>query len=309
MPGKLYIGITDKDWYRFLSQRPDLDEINFWQPGGSRQFKALEPGELFLFKLHSPDDFIVGGGYYTYSTLMPCSLAWEAFGEKNGAESLRLVRQRIEKYRRIQSGRSEDYTIGNILLAEPFFFDRSNWIPAPKNWHPNIVQGKSYGLDTVAGRDLLNRVKERITAIPRTLTGADIGGDIYGDPVLVRQRLGQGAFRIIVTDVYQRHCAITGEKTLPVLDAAHIKPVGQGGLHRVDNGILMRTDIHRLYDRGYVTVTPDHRFHVSRRLKDDFDNGKPYYSIQGKQIWVPRNNQNRPNKELLEWHSDSVFLR
>ncbi|MDT8396978.1 MAG: HNH endonuclease, partial [bacterium] len=64
MPGKLYIGITDGDWYRFLSRRPDLDEINFWQPGGSRRFRALKPGELFLFKLRRPNDFIVGGGYF-----------------------------------------------------------------------------------------------------------------------------------------------------------------------------------------------------------------------------------------------------
>ncbi len=309
MPGNLYIGITDRDWYDFLRRRPDLDEVNFWQPGGSRQFKALKPGELFLFKLHSPNNFIVGGGLFTYSTLLPSSLAWEAFGDKNGAESLGLVRQRIEKYRRIPTGRREDYTIGNILLAEPFFFDRSHWIPIPKDWARNIVSGKTYSLDSVTGRDLLNQVKEGITAMPRTLPVAEIGDEMYGDPVSVRPRLGQGAFRVMVTDVYERHCAVTGEKTLPVLDAAHIKPVPQGGLHRVDNGILMRTDIHRLYDRGYVTITPDHSFQVSRRLKDDFDNGEPYYSIQGKQIWVPRSHSNRPHGELLEWHADTVFLK
>ena len=82
----------------------------------------------------------------------------------------------------------------------------------------------------------------------------------------------------------------------------------RSGLHRVDNGILMRTDIHRLYDRGYVTVTPDYKFKVSHRLKDDFDNGEPYYSKQGKQIWLPRSHQVRPNRRLLEWHADEVFL-
>lgn len=308
MPGNLYIGITDGDWYRFLSRRPELDEINFWQPGGRKQFRALKPGELFLFKLHSPDNYIVGGGFFTYSTLLPSSLAWEAFGDKNGAESLVQMRQRIEKYRRITTGRGQDYTIGNILLAGPFFFDRSHWIPMPKDWSRNIVQGKTYDLDSVTGRNLLDQVKDGISAMPSTIPAAEISGEMYGDPTLVRPRLGQGAFRVLVTDVYERHCAVTGEKTLPVLDAAHIKPVPRGGLHRVDNGILMRTDIHRLYDRGYVTITPDHRFQVSRRLKDDFDNGEPYYNIQGRQIWVPQSHQNRPNSELLEWHGDEVFL-
>jgi hypothetical protein len=45
---KLYVGVTDNDWYRFLNQLPNVDEVNFWQPGGSHLFiKALRPGELF----------------------------------------------------------------------------------------------------------------------------------------------------------------------------------------------------------------------------------------------------------------------
>jgi hypothetical protein len=78
---------------------------------------------------------------------------------------------------------------------------------------------------------------------------------------------------VLVTDVYQRRCAITGEKALPVLQAAHIRPVTREGQHRIDNGLLLRSDLHALFDQGYVTVTPDHRVRVSRRLKDDFDNG------------------------------------
>jgi putative restriction endonuclease len=48
--------VTDFDWYQFLAGRPDIDEVNFWQPSGAVGFKALEPGGLFLFKLHSPRD-------------------------------------------------------------------------------------------------------------------------------------------------------------------------------------------------------------------------------------------------------------
>lgn len=47
--------------------------------------------------------------------------------------------------------------------------------------------------------------------------------------ILIRHRLGQGAFRVLVTDAYQRRCAISGEKTLPVLEAAHIRPYSQHG--------------------------------------------------------------------------------
>src|SRR5712692_2500213 len=84
---RAWVAVTDKDWYRFLSRRSDFDEINFWQPGGNRGFHTLAPGEPFLFKLHYPDNAIVGGGFFTHSSRVPTSVAWDAFGEKNGAIS------------------------------------------------------------------------------------------------------------------------------------------------------------------------------------------------------------------------------
>jgi hypothetical protein len=39
------------------------EEVNFWQPSGSRRFRVWQAGEPFLFKLHSPENFIVGGGF------------------------------------------------------------------------------------------------------------------------------------------------------------------------------------------------------------------------------------------------------
>jgi hypothetical protein len=74
---KLWVGVTDDDWFTQLSRlRPD--EVNFWQPSGSRTFRALEPGELFLFKLHSPKNSIVGGGHFVRYASLPASLAWDA---------------------------------------------------------------------------------------------------------------------------------------------------------------------------------------------------------------------------------------
>jgi putative restriction endonuclease len=101
---RAYVAVTDLDWFRFLAFKPELDEVNFWQPGGSRRFQALDPGELFLFKLHSPDDFIVGGGLFAHWSRLPTSLAWESFGEKNGAASLPEMRLRVAKYRRNGNG-------------------------------------------------------------------------------------------------------------------------------------------------------------------------------------------------------------
>jgi HNH endonuclease len=74
---------------------------------------------------------------------------------------------------------------------------------------------------------------------------------------------------------------LTGERTLPALEATHIKPYGDGGEYEAPNGLLLRRDIHSLFDAGYVTVTPDLRFEVSRRIREEFENGKHYYALQG----------------------------
>jgi len=306
---KAYVGVTDRDWYMFLSQKPELDELNFWQPGGNRLFGALEVGEPFLFKLHAPENQIVGGGFFLHASLLPVSLAWEAFEEKNGAASLVEMRRRIEKYRRSKPDPHDDYRVGCILLGNPFFLDRHAWIPAPEGFHPNIVQGKTYDLQSGAGRALWESVAPLIkTRATPKIYAAHPARPTYGEPVLVRPRLGQGSFRVLVTDTYQRRCAVTGEKALPVIQAAHIKPVSEGGDHRLDNGLLLRSDVHTLFDRGYVTITPDFEFLVSRRLKQDFDNGEHYYKFKGATIWLPPHLEDRPNKEFLEWHSDSRFL-
>jgi len=129
----------------------------------------------------------------------------------------------------------------------------------------------------------------------------------YGEPVIVLPRLGQGSFRVIVTDVYDRRCAITEEKALPTLEAVHIKPFSDSGPHLVENGILLRSDIHKLFDAGYVTVTTDHHFEVSRRIREEFDNGEYYQTFHGNRIHVPLNPQLRPSPEFLTWHNENIF--
>ena len=66
---KIYVGITDSAWFQFLKERKS-EEVNFWRPG-SQSFKALQENDLFLFKLHSPLDYIGGGGYFVKYSFRP----------------------------------------------------------------------------------------------------------------------------------------------------------------------------------------------------------------------------------------------
>lgn len=304
---KAYVAVTDNQWFRFLRDLAPLDEVNFWQPGGNRVFKALQVGQPFLFKLHHPENFIVGGGFFTDAWLLESSLAWKAFEEKNGAASIDEMRRRIAKYRHVAPDRHQDYKIGCIILRDPFFFGERDWIPVPDDFHQNIVQGKTYDLGTSTGRNLWRNILDALQGRQAVHPEGAAEGPVYGEPILVRPRLGQGTFRVLVTETYRRRCAVTREKALPVLEAAHIRSVNDGGVHRIDNGLLLRSDVHELFDRGYVTVTPNYRFRVSRRLKDDFDNGEHYYQFEGAGLWLPARAEERPSREFLEWHADTVF--
>lgn len=307
MAVKLVVAVTDGAWFDHLSTLPSATEVNFWAPSGERVFRALAPGELFLFKLRSPRNYIVGGGVFVHATTMPCSLAWEAFGERNGARTLAEMRARIMRLRHADRGDQTDVQIGCRILSQPFFLPEHEWIPVPDSWAPTIVSFKTYALDAAEGRALWDRVQDRV--VDRLTLGAAEPEPHarFGAPVLIRPRLGQGAFRILVTDLYDRRCAVTRERTLPALDAAHIRPYGEGGEHEPCNGLLLRRDLHSLFDAGYVTVTPAMTFAVSRRIREEFDNGRAYYALDGQPVATPPRAEQKPALEALAWHNKWRF--
>lgn len=304
---KLWVGVTDSGWFEHLSRIAPL-EVNFWQPGGGRAFRVLQPGEPFLFKLHAPLNYIVGGGFFVRSSPLPASMAWQAFGQDNGVASLEELRKRIRKYR--PGEKALDPVIGCNILNAPFFLPRDRWIPTPASFALNIVSGKSYLDSSEDGAEIWTRVVEAIGTVKVAEETAREQADRprFGEAYLTRGRLGQGAFRVLVTDAYHRRCAVTGERTLPVLQAAHIKPYSELGPHQVANGLLLRSDLHTLFDLGYVTVTKELRLEVSSRLKEEWLNGKEYYAYQGKVLaFKPDSETHQPAPEFLEWHNANRF--
>lgn len=301
---RFWVGVTDKDWFLQLqSQKPD--EVNFWQPTPKVPAGFLQPGVPFLFKLHYPDNYIVGGGFFVRFSAIPARLAWEAFGANNGVTDYDSLRARIESFRGPVRG---DPEIGCNLLCEPFFFDRSKWIRAPKSWSATIVRGKTFDTAEREGQDLWLEVRERL-GDRQVQIAAESEAERYGAPFLTRARLGQGSFRVLVTDAYGRRCAVTGERTLPVLEAAHIRPYARMGPHLISNGLLLRSDLHKLFDDGYVTVSEDCRFLVSPRIREEFENGREYYRLDNHPlVALPADEANRPSAEFLSWHNRERFL-
>lgn len=304
---KFWVGVTDNRWYEFLAQR-GLDEVNFWQPSATPPFKEAPQGMPFLFKLKRPNNHVAGGGFFvTYSTF-PIPLAWEVFGEKNGAATLKDFHALLGP---LTSGRGPDGNIGCTILANPFFLQPERWIE-PAGWAANIVRGKMYETSQNEGSVIWDAVAHNLSPVMSAGTGQVPGireqNPKYGPATLVAPRLGQASFRVLVTDAYKRRCAITGENTLVALEAAHIVPYSQEGSHDVRNGLLLRADFHRLFDVGLVSVTPDMRIKVSPRIREAYFNGKAYYRMNDAYLTqIPDRSELRPDPERLDWHYKNCF--
>ena len=301
----IYVGVTDRAWYQHLRSLPTLDEVNFWHPKGG-SFRSLPSGGLFLFKLKYPDNAIVGGGFFVHHSVWPLSSAWEAFGEKNGAATIEEMIDRLSRLNR--ELRAQDlagrmsHPIGCTLLTQPFFFRESEWF-TPPSWKPNIQEGMGYQLAAADGDQLMQLVQERLLGGQGTELILDPSlPPRYGAPILVQPRLGQGAFRLMVGDAYHRRCAVTRDRVWPALEAAHIVPYVEGGPHEVANGLLLRRDLHRLFDLGYMSVTPDLKLDVSTRIKDEFHNGRAYYEFAGIELEPPQLAVDRPDVDAILWH-------
>jgi putative restriction endonuclease len=295
---KGFLAVTDPYWIDHL-RSINATEANFWQPRPTRI--ALAEWTPWIFKVRGTS-LVAGFGFFSYWTIMPLSVAWETFGPANGAISYSDMIRRVGGLRR---ERPIDDDVGCVALSDVLILDRSDWIAAPADWHPNIVRGAGYDLASGEGARIWTQLQAFAASQAKSTPILSVPG--ASALQLISARRGQGAFRLMVMDAYGRRCAISGERTLPALEAAHIRPFAEHQLHEVQNGILMRSDIHKLYDRGLVTVEPDLTFRVSGSIERDYSNGKIYSELAGRTIASPDDPAMKPNSSALSWHSREVF--
>jgi len=234
---------------------------------------------------------------------MPSGVAWETFGRANGVDSYAEMLRRIAALR--HAGIPND-DIGCVVLSGLALLPPDSYVAAPAGWKPNTVRGEYYDLTVGEGA----RVWSELTQTVRLPVGVSALQEIssgYGTPRTYLPRLGQGAFRLMVMDAYDRRCAVTGDRTLPALEAAHIRPFYETQSHEIRNGILMRSDLHRLFDQGYVTVTPELEFQVSSQIRDRFHNGMIYYDLHGYRVSVPESTDQQPDSAALAWHNATIY--
>ena len=298
------------------------------------QFLEAECGQFcccscwcaILLKLKKPYYKIAGVGFFMGYHKLPLSMAWDTFEKGNACESLPELTKPILAYRKKMGIASvRDPEIGCIALSEPIFFDEKDWIDAPADWASPIVSGKTYSANSAIGGKLWEEVELRIAfarqkarisesdIVAQPAYGANEFDEIphwhgYGPDAAQKVRIGQGAFRILVTNAYAQRCAITGEPTITVLEAAHIQDYSQQGPHHVQNGLLLRADLHKLLDGGLMTVTPDHRVEIAQAIRDKVDNASEYIALHGRRLaHLPQIPKHHPAPQFLSWHNENRF--
>ncbi len=117
-------------------------------------------------------------------------------------------------------------------------------------------------------------------------------------------RQGQPVFRRKLLKAYEGRCAITGCVQVEVLDAAHITPYLGPETNNVQNGLLLRTDIHTLFDLGLMAIDTGDMTVVIHHLL----HGSEYMSLSGSPLRVPAAKSLRPSKQALDRQREMAGL-
>lgn len=116
---------------------------------------------------------------------------------------------------------------------------------------------------------------------------------------IIRRR-GQPAFRKKILATYDYRCAITDWQQIQVLEAAHIHPYKGLHTHAVTNGLLLRADLHTLFDLYLIAIEPQTRLiRLSPKLCDS-----AYTQYEGMPLREPTTLSERVGTEVLQWHAD-----
>ena len=120
---------------------------------------------------------------------------------------------------------------------------------------------------------------------------------------LTRQRLHQGAFRDMVISAYSHRCTICRLAHTELLDAAHIiADSDDRGTPIIQNGLSLCKIHHAAYDTDILSISPDYRVHISRRVLEEHDGPMLRHGLQeldGSSITLPARTLDRPDQDRL----------
>lgn len=287
------ISPTDKNWFDFLKGSDLNSKVNFWTPT-PWNIKQLNSPDRLYFMLKSPIRRIGGFGEFVEYKNLTAIQAWNQFGFRNGRASRQKFIDSIQEYIDKNSAKFggqpiniNTYEIGCIVLDNCEFWDDNLFIDAANHnidFATQVVTIKYFDQydpfrQAQDERDNFNLVNE-----PRN--------DRQGTTNI---REGQSEFKGKILRAYNNQCCITGETIPELLEAAHIQEYRNRNSNHVQNGLLLRVDLHRLYDNRLIFIDRNFVIHVSNLVTSQI-----YRQYQGRTISLPNLVTDRPSGEALE---------
>lgn len=288
------ISPTDIKWFDFLKENQLCSFINFWTPT-PWNIKGLNAGDKLYFMLKKPIRKIGGfGEFVEYKNVTP-EEAWNEFGYRNGRESKTDFLQSLKKFISKHSIRFDtnnidgaSHKIGCIVLKNCEFWDEENYLE-PSDFNisfPNQVVTIKYYNENNIIQDSHNIEKSNFNIVsePREENKYE-----------VNRRIGQNNFKAKLLKAYNNKCCISGETIPELLEAAHIQNYKNVLSNHVQNGLLLRVDIHRLFDNNLIYIDNDYVIHVSSLIE-----GTYYRQYDGKKLNLPKASNQYPLLDALE---------
>jgi putative restriction endonuclease len=283
---------TTRTWFDALAHlRPE--RVAFWQPTPARPSR-IELGELWYFKeLGSPQ--ILGFGEY---------VGWERstvaslFGKYGLATGYATGAELLAAFRAFNPDFELNTEIGNVILE--------NFTPLD----PPVALS-SVGLDDLSVRFAYIDDDDPIARYVGGLRqGAPATSFELRDPEAAKRiaskrkvRVGQNTFRRLLLQTYGKVCAFTGPQLEETLQAAHIQPYVDAESNHVRNGLLLRADMHVLFDLGLLTLGPDLRIQVSSKLKGRDNTVESLHGTKAILATV------EPSPAAIDFHRQEVFIK
>lgn len=282
------ISLTDNNWFVYLKKNELNSYVNFWTPTPTNT-KDLKEGDRFYFMLQAPIDKIAGfGEFVRYENVTP-ELAWNKFGNRNGnalkPDFIKNIQMHIDKNSEKYGKRNLDsysYKIGGIVLRNCEFWDEENY-KDPEDHDISFLSQPG----TIKFFDQPDPFfKGDLDPSGFGLVNEPLGDKVY----VVKFKNAKGGFKVKILEAYNATCCITGETMPELLEAMHIHKY----VNYTHNGVLLRIDIHRLFESNLIYIDKDYTVRVSSLVTDEY-----YKNFDGKKINLPVSEQDWPSVEAL----------
>lgn len=312
-----YIINTDPHWFAYIFSRGIRNPVFWRKKAENPNHAAVVPGNQIFFRVTKTNPPVIrGSGVISAVGLYTLTEAFGAFDQRLGYPSMSEMISASATWTsgvRLQPDtRMFCIQVSDFQILQDIRTDTELARLGITFVHQNVVTGKE--LDEAQTSALLNLARDRANRSVNSLVSL-ISNNAAAEAVdefnpqnvrdarekiarLVAKRQGQPEFRRKLLKAYGSKCAMSGCDAPAALEAAHIIPYLGPQTNHISNGLLLRADLHTLFDLGLLAIDSDTMTVVVHPslLRTEYER------LAGRPVSLPTKRENRPNREALDIH-------